>query len=69
MLFVIIALAPAGISLLFIGPKLWQLICLLIGVGVLVVSFVTAHLYKRHKQRRAQELESSGDSSHAERRG
>jgi len=43
------------------------LIALLIGVSVLVVSFVTAHLYKRRKQRRAQELESSGENSQAER--
>ena len=66
-LFVILALTPVALSLLFTGPRLWHLIALLIGVGVLVVSFLTAHLYKRHKQRRAQELESSGGNSHVER--
>jgi len=56
----------AVVFALLSGAKLWSLISLLIGIGVLVVSFVTAHLYKRRKQRRAQELESLGDSPHAE---
>ena len=63
---VFLALFPIALFALATGFKLWQLIGLLICAGVLVVSFVTAHLYKRRKQRRARELESLGDRRHAE---
>ena len=56
--FVVLAmLLNAALALVF-GAKLWNLISLLIGVGVIVISFVIARLYKRHKQRRAREMAS-----------
>ena len=65
--FVFFALWPIVFWALITGFGLWSVVSLLICAAVLIVSFATAHLYKRRKQRRAQELEPSGDSPHAER--